>query len=180
MVHKTCWLCFLFLFLFHRFFYHCESLIVHVVLGSQEVLHELLALNHSKSANVNVMGTLPRHVARFATPIASEHRRLLWVASRAGGANGAFGKGERMGGLCGSPVTARACRGKQTNKPLAGGVVAWGGMTMQRVAVPWNMSLARRFQSSSCAASYQRLGCLLFGRSGPNSAILLWISRFRP
>jgi hypothetical protein len=76
-VRKTHWLCFLFLFLFCRFFYHCKTLVLHNILGSQEVLHELLALVCSKSANVNATGTLPRHVAGFATPIASEHCGLI-------------------------------------------------------------------------------------------------------
>jgi hypothetical protein len=76
-VHKTRWLRFLFLFFFHRFFYHRDTLILHNVLGSQEVLHELLVLNRSKSANVDATGTLPRRVAGFATPIASERHGLI-------------------------------------------------------------------------------------------------------
>jgi hypothetical protein len=76
-VHKTRWLRFLFLFFFRRFIYHRKTLILRNVLGGQEVLHELLALVCSKSANVNATGTLPRRVAGFATPIASEHRGLI-------------------------------------------------------------------------------------------------------
>jgi hypothetical protein len=74
-VHKTRWSRFLFLFL--RLFYHCNTLVAHDVLGGQEVLHELLALVRSKSANVNATGTLPRRVAGLATPIASERRGLI-------------------------------------------------------------------------------------------------------
>jgi hypothetical protein len=76
-VRKTHWLRFLFLFFFRRFFYHRKTLILHNVLGGQEVLHELLALDRSKSANVNVTGTLPKRVAGFTTPIASERRGLI-------------------------------------------------------------------------------------------------------
>jgi hypothetical protein len=78
-VCKTCWsrFLFLFLFLFHHFFYHRKTLVLHNVLGGQEVLHELLVLNRSKSVNINATGTLPRHVAGFATPIASERRGLI-------------------------------------------------------------------------------------------------------